>query len=225
MSSAVRTDAAIILPISDVSLGRDVNLKLRLAGVVTAVSPCTPWLVLLSDPHPVPDSSRSKSSGGCRSVLVDLSLCVDQSHDANGASWGRTSRQVVPPELKSCVMVIGHLTQRGTPVDTRFLHDSKQNDDEKWTSEVHLHHAAPQLQHPAWGRVNRWFVVEALLVKQLDASFDLALWNRTARTRSEHEWSMYMQQQRQQQQQQQQVASATESRVADRKGKRKASVD
>ncbi|GAC98984.1 hypothetical protein PHSY_006581 [Pseudozyma hubeiensis SY62] len=207
--SSVRTDPAIILPISDLSLSRDVTLKLRLAGIVTAVSPTNSSLILLSDPFPA-----STSSAG--SILVDLSLCTDHPDDT-ARLWSKNA-QLVPPELKSTLMVIGHLTKRSTPVDTGFLAESKPD----W-SRVQLKDAVQLGNGKEWTEVNRWFVVEALLVKPLGREFDLRLWNETARLRSIHLWTMY---ERDQQAKRDLIACTTThvSPVQDRKGKRKAIV-
>ncbi|KAJ9479828.1 hypothetical protein PHBOTO_003315 [Pseudozyma hubeiensis] len=208
--SSVRTDPAIILPISDLSLSRDVTLKLRLAGIVTAVSPTNSSLILLCDPFPASASSSAAS------VLVDLSLCTDQSDDT-ARLWSKNT-QLVPPELKSSLMVIGHLTRRSTPVDVDFLSQSKAD----W-SRVQLKDAVQLGNGKEWKEVNRWFVVEALLVKPLGREFDLRLWNDTARMRSNYLWTMY---ERDQQEKPESTASTTTQvgPVQDRKGKRKAIV-
>lgn len=210
--SSVRTDPAIILPISDLSLSRDVTLKLRLAGIVTAVSPTNSSLILLSDPFPASSSSSSSAA----SILVDLSLCTDQPDDS-ARLWSKNT-QPVPPELKSTLMVIGHLTKRSTPVDTSFLSESKPD----W-SRVQMKDAVQLGNGKEWKGMNRWFVVEALLVKPLGREFDLRLWNDTARMRSNHLWSMY---DRAQQEKRESTASTTTQvgSVQDRKGKRKAIV-
>ncbi|SPO22840.1 uncharacterized protein UTRI_01518 [Ustilago trichophora] len=174
-----RPDSAIILPISDIDHSRDVSCKLRLAGIVTSVSPTNPSLITLSDPFPTTEYTSA-------SLLVDLSLCTDQS-----AGWKRGSLQSVPPELKSMLMVIGYLTKRTNPVDIDFLTANRDR----------INLAEPQIRHSIKGFgqgergeeliPNRWFVVEAMLVKTLDHTFDLRLWNRTARMRSQHEWQLH----------------------------------
>lgn len=183
---SVRTDTALILPISDLSLSRDVDRKFRLAGIVTAVSPSDSSLVVLSDPYPASD--------GCAgSILVDLSLCIDQSQDGSKGGWGRTTPQVVPPELKCKCMVIGHLTRLPLPMDITFALRQSHID----LGQVQLHHAVHLMRQKWASSLNRYFVLEATLIKPLDDEFDLQLWNRTARVRSHHLWSMHHQQQQQ----------------------------
>ncbi|SPO25006.1 uncharacterized protein UTRI_01518_B [Ustilago trichophora] len=174
-----RPDPATILPISDIDHSRDASSKLRLAGIVTSICPINPSLITLSDPFPATDYASA-------SILVDLSLCTDQS-----AGWKRGSLQCVPPELKSMLMVIGHLTKRDNPVDIGFLTATGETIDL----------GEPQIRSSinAFGQgetaeelvPNRWFVLEAMLVKPLDHTFDLRLWNRAARLRSQHEWQLH----------------------------------
>ncbi|SJX60951.1 uncharacterized protein SRS1_12174 [Sporisorium reilianum f. sp. reilianum] len=208
------TDPALILPISDIDLSRDENRKLRVAGHVTAVCPSDASLIVLTDPFP-------SSSSGCGSILVDLSLCTDQSSDTGGAGWSKKHPQQVPPDLKAAVMVIGHLTRRSQPVDVGFLRNPEKAD---W-SQVQVRSAVPIKRGAT---PNRFFVLEALLVRALDHTFDLGLWNRAARVRSEHQWRMYRleveQQQQQQQKQEEEASRAGPAAVVDRKGKRKAIV-
>ncbi|CBQ70277.1 conserved hypothetical protein [Sporisorium reilianum SRZ2] len=209
------TDPALILPISDINLSRDENRKLRVAGHVTAVSPSNASLIVLTDPFP-------SSSSGCGSILVDLNLCTDQSGDRgeSGAGWSKKHPQQVPPDLKAAVMVIGHLTRRSQPVDVGFLRNPEKAD---W-SQVQVRSAVPI---KGGATPNRFFVLEALLVRALDHTFDLGLWNRAARVRSEHQWRMYrleVDQQQQQQKQEEEASRTAPAAVVDRKGKRKAIV-
>lgn len=173
-----RPSPALILPISDLVLSRDDGRKLRLAGIVTAISPTCSSLVTLTDPFPAPHNTPT-------SVLVDLSLCTAQP----AAAWTKTHPQTVPPELKTKLMVIGHLVRRETRLDI------------SWATAQHtpLHLAEPQIPS-AIARLsaennhlvpNPFFVLEAILIKPLDHTFDLALWNHTARLRSHHEWTLH----------------------------------
>lgn len=192
------TDTAHILPISDLVPSRDASSKLRLAGLVTAICPLTS-LIVLTDPYPT-------ASSGVGSVLVDLSLCTDQT-----GGWSRKHSQSVPPELKSKVMVIGHLTRRDVPVDISFLTGKEESG---WEG-VQLKQAVDHFRE-RWAPPNRYFVLEAILVKPLDHTFDLQLWNHTARRRSQHEWQMYHHDQTHAQEP---IAAAG---AGDKKGKRKA---
>lgn len=158
---------------------RDVSCKLRLAGIVTSISPTNPSLITLSDPFPSTDYTSA-------SLLVDLSLCTDQS-----AGRKRGSPQCVPPELKNMLMVIGHLTKRTNPVDIDFL-TGKQ--DSVNLAEPQVRNSIKEFGQGERGQElmpNRWFVLEAMLVKTLDHTFDLRLWNRAARMRSQHEWQLH----------------------------------
>lgn len=156
---------AQILPISDISLSREANTKLRLTGLVTAIQP--PFLVL-TDLHP----SKSTSPA---SLLVDINLCVGE-----GVKWD-------PPELKSKLMVIGHLIQRSTPANLDWM-ESKGVKGIKDLSEPQVGNAVKTAGKGEGWVPNKWFVLEALLLKPLDPAYDLALWNYTARLRSKHEW-------------------------------------
>ncbi|CDS00821.1 hypothetical protein [Sporisorium scitamineum] len=163
------TDSALILPISDVDLSRDENRKLRLAGYVTAVSPSNASFIVLTDPYP---SAASTTAG---LILVDLSLCTDQSgNGGESGGWNKKHPQQVPPELKSAIMVIGHLTRHTRPVDIGFLANPEKAD---W-GQVQVRSAVSM---GGESLPNRFFVLEAMLVKPLDYTFDLKLWNHAAR--------------------------------------------
>ncbi|EST10179.2 hypothetical protein PSEUBRA_000592 [Kalmanozyma brasiliensis GHG001] len=173
------TGTAHILPISDLVHSRDVGSKLRLAGIVTAVNPTNASLIVLSDPFPSPNSDPG-------SLLVDLSLCTDQS-GTTGAGWHKSHPQLVPPPLKGMIMVIGHLIRREVAIDIDFLHNQTQRG---WDG-VQTNDALPHFENDEWDLPNRFFVLEAILIKPLDHTFDLRLWNHTARLRSQHEWQMH----------------------------------
>lgn len=211
------TDTALILPISDLDLSRDENRKLRVAGHVTAISPTDASLIVLTDPFPV-DAKR----GGI-SILVDLSLCTDQTGDSGqGGAWSKKRPQQVPPELKSTIMVIGHLTRFTRPLDLAFLSSPEMIE----CADVQMRSAVSM---EGRSLPNRYFVLEAMLVKPLDHTFNLQLWNQAARMRSDHQWKMHQlesaeQQQQQQQPQEQGADHSAPAAGIDRKGKRKAIV-
>ncbi|SNX82252.1 uncharacterized protein MEPE_00958 [Melanopsichium pennsylvanicum] len=187
---------AQILPISDLDLARDVHSKLRLAGIVGAVHPHNSCLVALTDPNPAPGYAPV-------SLLIDLSLCTDQP-----SGW-KKSKQLVPPQIKSMLMVIGHLVQRQTPVDVSFVTDTAKKD----LGKPQIREAIPAFTQDQDLVPNRYFVLEAILVKPLDHTFDLRLWNRAARLRSQHEWFMHSQPAK---------AEQRSPIQSDKKGKRKA---
>lgn len=173
-----RPDHALILPISDLDLARDEGTKLRLAGIITAVSPYSA-LVVLTDLHPTCDYTPA-------SVLVDLSLCIEQ--PAGRAGW-RVGSQTVPPELKTPLMVIGHLVRRDRPVDLSFIDVPAPASSDRSEPQIRPAIVAFQEQHRREELLpNRYFVLEAILAKPLNPTFDLRLWNNTARLRSQHEW-------------------------------------
>lgn len=91
-------------------------------------------------------------------------------------------------------MVIGTLTKRDVPFDLTWVGGGEGKD----LSEPQVGSSVKGLEKP-----NKWFVMEAVLMKELDWSFDLALWNTAARMRSQNEWHHYHQR-------------------SDKKGKRKA---
>lgn len=180
-------DYALILPISDIDLRRDQGRKLRVAGYVTAIDPDMSTTVVLSeiDQH--------------GSILVDLSLCTnpepadDPYSRANAGGWRHYSHQqqrqqmgtstIVPPTIKSVCMVLGYLRKHKAPIDTSFL-DKEERPTSSRSSEPLISDTANVRQ----ARPNDRFYLEAILVKELDHTFDLKLWNYTARLRSQHEW-------------------------------------
>lgn len=197
-----KPDHALILPISDIDLSRDAERKLRITGLVTAISPHRSSLVVVSDLHPADGDEAA-------SVLVDLSLCAQSDADSysysdktDAGGWSsyrkevkqgpQRGRGVVPPELKSKVMIIGHLTKRDTPEDINWVTRGEKVP----LIEPQVHNTISELRIEGEESAlipNRYFVLEALLFKPLQPSFDLALWNYTARLRSQHEWATHTQ--------------------------------
>lgn len=183
---------ALSLPISDIEPRRDLGRKFRIAGHVTAIDPSMSTTVVLSE---MADPHHSSSS----SIIVDLSLCVnpeppdDPFSRANAGGWRLYTQQqqrqqvgtstIVPPALKSMCMVIGYLRKHGRTIDTDFAQHQPRSSTSSSTDPV-LPHAANVRQPSPHTR----FFIEAILVKELDHTFDLNLWNYTARLRSQHEW-------------------------------------
>lgn len=168
-------ETALILPISDISLNRD-QTKLRLAGIITAINPQNSSIVVLSDPFPSPSSDTTQCS-----ILVDLSLCISN----NG--WKRGNEAKLP-KLKSKLMVIGHLTRREVGMEVGWVTNSGKEGRE--LVEPQLRTSLGEGERGKW-MPNKYFILEAILVKPLDEQFDLALWNTAARMRSQNEWSHY----------------------------------
>ncbi|PWZ00913.1 hypothetical protein BCV70DRAFT_84643 [Testicularia cyperi] len=178
-----RPDYALILPIADLDLGRDQGRKLRLAGFITSIDPASSLCVLSDEGS---------------SLLVDLSLCT-QPHDeydqSDPGGWrhyraqqqqkdpAQTGIDIVPPQLKSKCMVIGYLVRQQDPVDIAFVQSGRARLSD-----------SGEVQTPSSSSVeqelpNRFFVLEAILARELDPSYDLSLWNRTARLRSLYEYN------------------------------------
>lgn len=195
-----KPDAALIFPISDIDLSRDAGSKLRIAGTVTAIDPHCSSIVLVSDL--LPTDGREAAS-----LLIETSLCSQHtevpshSNVSNDAGGWRTYRHelkngagkgpgVVPPELKTKVMIIGHLVRRDLPLDISFVSSTQTPP----LIEPKLHASINQLRTMADQTSllpNPYFLLEALVFKPLPPTFDLALWNHTSRLRSHHQWSTH----------------------------------
>jgi hypothetical protein len=118
-------------------------------------------LLILSDLHPRTGHPPS-------SVLVDLSLCA-----------------VPSPPLKTPLMVLGTLTRRSTPIDLAFTTAPAPIPPIDAQVAATVFPLRTDIQLPS-----RLFVLEALVCKPLDHTFDLALWNHAARLRSHADWDM-----------------------------------
>lgn len=115
------------------------------------------------------------------SILVDLSLCILGDDDRGGWKDRAVEGKVYPPAIKAKLMCLGEVDTAVTPLEP----PSAPTDPDMTAPQVALSVPSNLLGRPP----DTQYVVKALIVKELDPTFDLDLWNRAARVRSQYEWS------------------------------------